>query len=78
MVEELGVAPRKKRISKTNREGQESPGTKEWKNAMTLGEVTAKQAYMQEGRLPPIVEDKYYPRRTMEYVPTKVHPQYVD
>ena len=41
-----------------------SPDQRNWKNALTLSEVTGGT----DGRLPPIVEDKYYPRRTMEYV----------
>ena len=39
-----------------------SPDQKNWKNALTLSEVTGGA----DGRLPPIVEDKYFPRRTME------------
>ena len=41
-----------------------SPDQRNWKNTLTLSEVTGGT----DGRLPPIVEDKYYPRRTMEYV----------
>lgn len=32
-----------------------------WKNALTISEVTGGA----DGRLPPIVEGKYYPRRTL-------------
>lgn len=41
-----------------------SPDQRNWRNALTLSEVTGGQ----DGRLPPIVEDKYFPRRTLEYV----------
>lgn len=41
-----------------------SPDQKNWKNVLSLSEVTGRQ----DGRLPPIVEDKYYPRRTLKYV----------
>ena len=41
-----------------------SPDQRNWKNALTLSEVTGGA----DGRLPPILEDKYFPRRTMEYV----------
>ena len=37
---------------------------KNWKNTFTLSEVTSNH----EGRLPPILEDKMYPRRSIEYV----------
>jgi hypothetical protein len=42
-----------------------SPGQdqKDWKNTFTLSEVTSNH----EGRLPPILEDKMYPRRSIEY-----------
>lgn len=35
-----------------------------WKNGCALSEAVAAQ----EGKLPTIVEDKFYPRRTLEYV----------
>lgn len=41
-----------------------SPDQKNWKNMVTLSEAVAGQ----EGRLPPILENKSYPRRTLEYV----------
>lgn len=41
-----------------------SPDQRNWRNALTLSEVAGGQ----DGRLPPIVEDKYFPRRTLEYV----------
>ena len=43
-----------------------SPDQRNWKNALTLSEVTGGQ----DGRLPPIVEGKYFPRKTLEYVPS--------
>lgn len=42
----------------------QSPDQKNWKNMYTLSEAVGSQ----EGRLPPILEDKSYPRRTLEYV----------
>ena len=41
---------------------QRSPDQRNWKNVLTLSEATGGL----DGRLPPIAEDKYYPRRTME------------
>ena len=41
-----------------------SPDQKNWRNMCTLSEAVAGQ----EGRLPPILENKHYPRKTMEYV----------
>lgn len=41
-----------------------SPDQKNWKNMCTLSEAVGGQ----EGRLPPILENKTYPRRTLEYV----------
>jgi hypothetical protein len=38
-----------------------SPEQKNWKTMCPLSEV-----HGQEGRLPPILENKYYPRRTIE------------
>ena len=40
-----------------------SPNHKNWRNMCTLSEAVAGQ----EGRLPPILENKTYPRRTLEY-----------
>jgi len=73
LIQELGELPQKRekrpsrpRLSAIGTE-KTSPDVKNWKNVMTLGEVTAGQRidHGQEGRLPIIVEDKYYPRRTM-------------
>ncbi|KAL8721496.1 MAG: hypothetical protein Q9225_001841 [Loekoesia sp. 1 TL-2023] len=41
---------------------KKSPDQKNWKNALTISEVTGGA----DGRLPPIVEGKYYPRRTLD------------
>jgi hypothetical protein len=40
-----------------------SPDQKNWKNMCTLSETVNGQ----DGRLPPILENKTYPRRTLEY-----------
>ncbi|TVY22303.1 Shugoshin [Lachnellula hyalina] len=69
LITSLGdVPPRKKRISQGGRTTQASPSTspdqKRWKNICTLSEAVAGQ----EGRLPPILEDKAYPRQTLECV----------
>ena len=54
-------SPQKGRISR-NSIGQ-SPDQKNWKNVCTLSEAVAGQ----EGRLPAILENKSYPRKTLEY-----------
>jgi hypothetical protein len=41
-----------------------SPDQRNWKNMCNLSEAVGGQ----EGRLPPILENKLYPRRTLEYV----------
>ncbi|KAL8678147.1 MAG: hypothetical protein Q9186_005479 [Xanthomendoza sp. 1 TL-2023] len=41
---------------------KKSPDQRNWKNALTISEVTGGA----DGRLPPIVEGKYYPRRTLD------------
>ena len=70
LVQELGNVQknidsrRVQRRSMNRSSPRRSPDQKNWKNALTLSEVTGGT----DGRLPPIVEDKYYPRRTMEYV----------
>ncbi|TVY42197.1 Shugoshin [Lachnellula subtilissima] len=68
LITSLGdVPPRKKRTSQGGRTTQASPSTspdqKRWKNMCTLSEAVAGQ----EGRLPPILEDKAYPRQTLEH-----------
>lgn len=71
LVQELGSvqknadsqrAQRRRSVNRTS--PKRSPDQRNWKNALTLSEVTG----CADGRLPPIVEDKYFPRRTMEYV----------
>lgn len=46
---------------------KKSPDQKVWKNVLTLADVTGGG----DGRLPPIVEDKYFPRKTLEYARQK-------
>jgi len=60
-------APRKKHspVGKIARNSPAtSPDQKNWKNMCTLSEAVGGQ----EGRLPPILENKSYPRKTLEYV----------
>lgn len=71
LVKELGNVQKtaddqraQKRKSLNRSSPKRSPDQRNWKNALTLSEVTGGA----DGRLPPILEDKYYPRRTMEYV----------
>lgn len=71
LVQELGnvqknVASQRKhrRRSISRNSPKRSPDQRNWKNALTLSEVTGGA----DGRLPPILEDKYFPRRTMECV----------
>ena len=70
LVYELGTVDKQSRrssvIQSSRPNGQtpkRSPDQRNWKNAFTLSDVTGQQ----EGRLPPILEDKLYPRRTLEY-----------
>ena len=69
LVQELGNvqknvgSQRKQRKSILRSSPKRSPDQRNWRNALTLSEVTGGA----DGRLPPIFEDKYYPRRTMEY-----------
>lgn len=72
LVQELGkiqtdAANRRspKRRALSSNSPKKSPDQKVWKNVLSLAEVTGAA----DGRLPPIVEDKYYPRRTLEYAP---------
>ena len=69
LVQELGNVQKnvdgqrkQRRKSILRNSPKRSPDQKNWKNALTLSEVTGGA----DGRLPPILEDKYYPRRTME------------
>lgn len=65
----LGEAPSpQKKSRQSGKVSRASPATspdqKNWKNICNLGEAVAGQ----EGRLPPILENKSYPRRTLEYI----------
>lgn len=71
LVQDLGNVQKKAESQRAQRRRsinqslpKRSPDQKNWKNALTLSEVTGGT----DDRLPPIVEDKYFPRRTMEYV----------
>ena len=72
LVQELGtiqqnLEPRRvsRRRSIQRSSPKRSPDQRNWKNALGFSEV----AGVVDGRLPPIAEDKYYPRRTLEYDP---------
>lgn len=39
-------------------------GQRTWRNGLNCSEFTGEL----EGRLPPILEDKYFPRKTLEYI----------
>ena len=72
LVQELGkiqtdAANRRspKRRALSSNSPKKSPDQNVWKNVLSLAEVTGAA----DGRLPPIVEDKYYPRKTLEYAP---------
>lgn len=67
LIASLGHAPTPKKkspqVEKTSRASpSESPEQRNWKNLCSLSEAVADQ----EGRLPPILENKTYPRRTLE------------
>ena len=69
LVQNLGNAQKatsreriQKRRSIDRGSPKRSPAQRIWKNTLTLSEAVEGA----EGRLPPIVEDKYYPRRTLE------------
>lgn len=70
LISGLGVEPARKKspqVTKTVRESpSRSPAQKEWKNMYTMGEVVRGL----EGSLPAILENKTYPRRTLECVDT--------
>jgi hypothetical protein len=66
LITGLGDEPMpKKKSPRTGKITRASPNTspdqKNWKNMCTLNEAV-------EGRLPPILENKLFPRRTLEYV----------
>jgi hypothetical protein len=65
------LAPTKKspRTGKITRSSpSRSPDQKNWKNMCTLSEAVGGG---QDGRLPPILENKSYPRRTLEYLQSR-------
>ncbi|KAL9602228.1 MAG: hypothetical protein Q9219_001952 [cf. Caloplaca sp. 3 TL-2023] len=69
LVQELGSLQQsaKDRRASRRRSGakkspKKSPDQRNWKNALSISEVMGGS----EGRLPPIVEGKYYPRRTLD------------
>lgn len=53
-----------RRTSGARASPKKSPDQRNWKNTLTISEVTGGA----DGRLPPIVEGKYYPRKTLKYV----------
>ena len=69
LVRELGEVHKNVEVKRTQKRRsinrsppKRSPDQRVWKNTLTLSEAVGGA----DGRLPPIVEDKYYPRRTME------------
>lgn len=62
-LEDLNTSQGRKRPG-DQRHLRASSRQKECRNNPTLSEVITNQ----EGKLPTIVEDKYYPRKTLEYV----------
>lgn len=56
-------SPRKSIIVVNN---ARSPAEKEWRNQQTIGGVLNAERAEQEGRLPAILEEKQYPRRTLD------------
>ncbi|KAL8734366.1 MAG: hypothetical protein Q9166_001564 [cf. Caloplaca sp. 2 TL-2023] len=69
LVQELGNVQQsyEDRRARRRRSGvkdspKRSPEQRNWKNALTISEVPGSV----DGRLPPIVEGKYYPRRTLD------------
>ena len=73
LVDELGGLPEKAEKKGRRRKsthgilGQgRSPTAPDWRNRQTIAGVLSGATAEQEGRLPPIVEDKLFPRRTLE------------
>lgn len=66
LVQEMKHVPATKRRSSFEPRKVEtrSPGSKAQRNMAIMSEALADQ----EGRLPPILENKHYPRKTLEYV----------
>ena len=69
LVQELGTLPGKRESGRKKSfavvEMARSPNGGDWKNRQTIGGVLG-GGEQQEGRLPAIMEDKLYPRRTLE------------
>ncbi|TAQ84756.1 hypothetical protein B7494_g6913 [Chlorociboria aeruginascens] len=66
LINDLGDEPPKRKPpteGKARASPSRSPDQKNWKNMCTLSEAVAGQ----DGKLPPILENKYYPRRTLEH-----------
>lgn len=74
LISSLGKpAPQKKSPQRgkiTSASPGQSPDQKSWRNICALSESVSGQ----EGRLPPILENKSYPRKTLEYVPMPSSP----
>jgi len=67
LITSLGTSPPPEKISPksgkiVSSSPKQSPDQRNWKNICTLSEAIEGQ----EGRLPPILEDKFFPRRTLE------------
>ena len=70
LVKDLGMAHSNLSVGQTSRRRstqqsspKRSPDQRNWKNALSLSEVTSVSDL---SRLPPIFEDKYFPGRTLE------------
>ncbi|KIW14690.1 hypothetical protein PV08_07474 [Exophiala spinifera] len=65
---EMGDLPEKaaRKTRRKSRTPTESLAEQEWKYRQSIREATALEKDAQEGRLPVIMEDKQYPRRTLE------------
>ena len=59
-VPKLTLRTTPKRRKEDRRSAERSPGQRNWKTSASLAELAG------DGRLPPILEDKRYPRRTLE------------
>lgn len=74
IITELGELPEKTARRKSGSRksiivvnNARSPAEKEWRNRQTIGGVLNAERAEQEGRLPAILEDKAYPRRTLDH-----------
>ena len=65
LVDEIGGLP-EKAAKKERRRKSTHLADADWRNRRHLAAVSSGLLAEQEGRLPPIVEDKLYPRRTLE------------